>query len=58
MVFNYSLFAGKKVFSDAEEILSILSQAFDEAFLWGKMREGVVDTIKGYTVQNKRLQYR
>lgn len=33
LVLNYSLFAGQKVFPDAEEILSILSQAFDEAFL-------------------------
>lgn len=40
MVFNYSLFGGQKVFPDTEEILSILPQAFDEAFLWGKMMEG------------------
>lgn len=33
MVCNYSLFGGQKVFPDAEEILSVLSQAFDEAFL-------------------------
>lgn len=39
-MFNYSLFAGEKVFADAEEILSILSQAFDEAFLSGENREG------------------
>lgn len=38
-VFNYSLFAGQKVFPYAEEIFSILSQAFDEAFLSGKMRQ-------------------
>lgn len=39
-VFNYSLFAGKKVFPDPEEILSVLSEAFDEAFLWEKRRLG------------------
>lgn len=38
-VFIYSLLAGQKVFPDAEEILSILPQAFDEAFLSGKRRE-------------------
>lgn len=32
-MFNYSLFAGQKVFPNAEEILSILSQAFDEPLL-------------------------
>ncbi len=44
-VFNYSLFAGQKVFPDAEEIFSILSQAFDEAFLSGKVRVGGGKTI-------------
>lgn len=47
MVVIYSLLAGQKVFPDAEEILSILPQAFDEAFLSGKRREPiVVDKIK------------
>ena len=46
MLFTYSLFTGQKVFPDAEEILSILPQAFDEAFLQLKRREMVVDSIK------------
>jgi len=39
-VLNYSLFAGQKVLPDPKEILSILSQTFDEAFLEEKMRDG------------------
>lgn len=42
MEFNYGLFAGQKVFSDAEEILSILSQAFNETFLLRRIKEGDV----------------
>lgn len=34
VVLNYRLFAGQEVFSDAKEILSVLPEAFDEAFLW------------------------
>lgn len=30
---SYCLFAGQKVFADTEEILSVLSEAFNEAFL-------------------------
>lgn len=37
-VFNYSLFAGQEVFPDAEEILPILSEAFDETFLKRKRK--------------------
>lgn len=33
IMWNYSLFAGEKVFPNAEEIFAILSQAFDEALL-------------------------
>lgn len=45
---NYSLFAGQKVFTDAEEILSILSEAFDKTFLKrkGKERGGYNYTVK------------
>jgi len=31
---TYSLFAGQEVFTNAKEILPVLSQAFDEAFLF------------------------
>lgn len=34
VVLNYRFFAGQEVFSDAKEILSVLPEAFDEAFLW------------------------
>lgn len=32
---THRLFARQEVFSDAKEILSVLPEAFDEAFLWG-----------------------
>lgn len=34
VVLNYRLFARQEVFSDAKKILSVLPEAFDEAFLW------------------------
>lgn len=34
---NHRLFARQEVFSDAKEILSVLPEAFDEAFLWGNI---------------------
>lgn len=33
---NYRLFAGQKVFADPEEVLPVLSEAFNEAFLEGQ----------------------
>lgn len=41
-VLTYSLFTGQEVFSNPEKILSILSEAFDEAFL-KKMRSSYIN---------------